>query len=458
MAKIHYPLLDRKARKEAQPPQFSLFGKSITSVDRKPPGLPYLGNLLQSKINMPQLKLTTRAVDKLAAPDPSGKQTLYWDSDLKGFAVLCSGTTTTKTYIVQRTLPDGRNRRVTVGPVNTLSLEKAKVQAADMLHDLRHGRDPKKKIANPTLRETLEAYLVAQKSLRPASIAVYRQVERTLTPWLDRPLREITGDMVEERHRAIAASIGKRGINTGAVTANGAMKTFRTLYNFAIWRAHDLPPNPVRRLKKNNWFPEPAKTTTVPEERMAEFYAALQNLPHPVQRDYLTFLLFTGLRRSEAAKLRWTDIDLSKRVIHVPAENTKTNSAFDLPMSDFVHALLVTRRSLGNAGYVFPGRSAGKPIIGTTMPLRTVAKATGVQVSAHDLRRTYATVAEEANVSWLAMKALLNHSIKGDITARHYPQLKENRFREQVQKVADEMKKRCGIVDVEGHNVAKVGP
>src|SRR3954447_14771379 len=106
---------------------------------------------------MPKLKLTERAIHKLPAPDPSGKQTLHWDAELKGFAVLCSGTTSAKTYIVQRTLPDGRNRRLTVGPVNTLTLDKASSLAADMLHQLRHGHDPKHKSDNPTLRSTLES-------------------------------------------------------------------------------------------------------------------------------------------------------------------------------------------------------------------------------------------------------------------------------------------------------------
>jgi hypothetical protein len=113
-----------------------------------------------------------RARDQqIACPDPSGKQTLHWDSELKGFGVLCSGTTTSRTYIVQRTLPDGRNRRVTIGSVAELDLDK-----------------------------------------RPASVTLYRQVvEKTLTSWLDRPLREITGDEIEDRHREIAAAIAKGG-------------------------------------------------------------------------------------------------------------------------------------------------------------------------------------------------------------------------------------------------------
>ena len=46
-----------------------------------------------------------------------------------------------KTYVVQRDLADGRTRRVTVGAVNELSLEKARARAADTLDDLRRGID-----------------------------------------------------------------------------------------------------------------------------------------------------------------------------------------------------------------------------------------------------------------------------------------------------------------------------
>jgi hypothetical protein len=37
------------------------------------------------------MKLTAKAIAKLAAPTANGKQQLFWDSELKGFGVLCSG-------------------------------------------------------------------------------------------------------------------------------------------------------------------------------------------------------------------------------------------------------------------------------------------------------------------------------------------------------------------------------
>jgi len=409
---------------------------------------------------MPKIKLTERAIDKLLAPDLSGKQVLHWDHGHKdaiaGFAVLCSGVTHAKTYIVQRTLPNGRNRRVTVGSVNELTLEKARALAADMLHDLRHGRDPKKKIDNPTLRGTLENYLTARRDLRPATVTLYRQtIEKTLTSWLDKPLREIDGDMVEERHRAIAASISKDNGKGGTVTANVAMRTFRTLYNHALERTPDLPPNPVKRLRRQ-WFKEKPSEDIVPEERMADFYRAVCALPHPVQRDYLLLLMFTGLRRTECAALRWDSIDLAKRVIKVPASDTKADRKLDLPMSDIVHDLLVARRALGNAGgFVFPGKSQGKFISSATAPLKTVAKATGVQVSVHDLRRTFITIAESTDISVMALKALVNHALGADVT-EGYVQMKVERLREPVQRVADRIKELCGIVVVEDDKVRKL--
>ena len=45
---------------------------------------------------MPRLKLTTRAIGRLRAPTPDGRQQLFWDSELKGFGVLLSGVSNTK--------------------------------------------------------------------------------------------------------------------------------------------------------------------------------------------------------------------------------------------------------------------------------------------------------------------------------------------------------------------------
>jgi integrase len=393
---------------------------------------------------MPSVHLTQRAVERLQAPDASGKQTLYWDAGLTGLAVLCSGKTGVKTYVVQRDI-NGRSRRVSIGPTNVFSLDAARKRAKELLADFYQGLDPKAgRRGSLTLRAALEAYLAARKDLRPSSITDYRtSVERYLKPWLDTPLREITPDMVEARHRSLQAEIAAGGRYTGYAAANSAMQSLRVLWNFAVEREPNLPLNPVGRIgRQRQWFRVERRTRMVRFDELPQFCAAVMALPNAVQRDYLLLLLFTGLRRSEAATLTWYDIDFGAGIIRLPATRTKAGRKLDLPMSDFVRDLLVARRALGRDKYIFP--STGGHITEPKFPLATVAKATGIQVSAHDLRRTYVTVAESCDISVMALKALVNHSMGSDVTGG-YVQMTPERLREPAQKVADKIKALCGI-------------
>jgi hypothetical protein len=70
---------------------------------------------------MPSKRLTQKTVDRMKAPDPSGRQTLFWDNSMRGFGVRVSGSTNQKSYIAQRTLPNGKDRRVTIGSTEVLT-------------------------------------------------------------------------------------------------------------------------------------------------------------------------------------------------------------------------------------------------------------------------------------------------------------------------------------------------
>jgi integrase len=400
---------------------------------------------------MPTVKLTEKSVARLRAPDPSGRQVLHWDAELKGFGLLCSGVTTTKTYIVQRALPGGRTRRVTVASVAELPLRDARDRAAKILVDMRAGVDPKAGLrgGGGTLRQVLESYLKARPSLAERSKRHYQDVvTRYLTPWLDRPLRSITPDDVEDRHQEISGHIKAEGRYSGHATANAAMRAFKVLWNFAADRDPTMPQNPVRRLKRQ-WFDVKPREHYVRAAELPRFYAAVCDLPNPVARDYLLLLLFTGLRRNEAAGLRWDDVDIPHRVIRLPAAKTKSGKKLDLPMSDFVFGLLMERQRLGRDKWVFPANGRTGHIAEPKFPLELVAQACGVRVSAHDLRRTYVTVAESADISPTALRALVNHSLGKDVTSG-YVQMTAERLREPAQRVADKMRDLCGFARPKG--------
>ena len=74
----------------------------------------------------------------------------------------------------------------------------------------------------------------------------------------------------------------------------------------------------------------------------------------------------------------------------------------------------------------------------------------------HDLRRTFASIAADTpDVSWLALKVMLNHTTRGDVTAG-YVQMSTEQLRAAVQRVADKMLELCDVQPLEKGNVARL--
>jgi integrase len=399
---------------------------------------------------MARIRLTERIVDRMAAPDPSGRQQIYWDESVRGFGVLVSGISATKTYVAQRDV-GGKTRRVTIAQAGDVTLAKAREQATEILLGMKRGALPVVR-SIMTLAQVYEDYLAARKDLRPATIRKYGYDLRHLASWMDTPIRTITPVMVEARHRAIVQEVGAR--YKGEITANQSLKTFRTLWNFAADRIPDLGRNPVKVLERQ-FFEEKPRTRMVRAEDMAKFYAAVDALPNKVQRDYLLLIMFTGMRRKETASLRWEDIDFATRVIRVSAASTKSGRKLDLPMTDFVFDLLVARRSIGKTEFVFPSNSKSGHVTEPEKVFDRIAEQCGIRVSCHDFRRGYLTIAAICDVQPMFLKALVNHAVGEDITSR-YVQIGVEQLREPAQRVADRMKQLCGIESVPAKNVAKL--
>jgi integrase len=438
------------------------------------PRLPYWEFPSPEHAILPIVRLTQAFVDKLRAPHPSGKQVLWFDTETKGFGVQVSGTTSAIDYVVQRDLPNKvvgakkKTRRVNLGRTNTtkFTLDVARELAEDEIYKISKGIDPKAKVEPApqstmyTLGEAKAKYFIANKKLSDGSKRAYGQIERHLVDWLDLPLSAITSDMVEERHQAIADGIAAKAERyDGKTTANVTMVTLRVLWRWAARRI-SLPPSPVDRLQaEDQWFPTQRRTTRVAADKLPAFYQFVRNDSDlkDVQRDFLLMLLFTGFRKTETAWLRWVDIDLVQRVITLPAPSTKTKHMTEIPMSDLVHDLLVARRALGDTSeFVFPSYRAGKPISDAAGPLRKLAKATGIVVTPHALRRTYLKVGASARVSVVYLKALANHALAPDQTVEYITPTLED-LREPAQQVAGRLLQLCAVqpVTAAGANVIK---
>jgi integrase len=391
-----------------------------------------------------KIPLTMERIRKL--PYAKGAQKIYWDSKLSGFGVRVG--LSAKTFIVQRDV-NGKSKKVSIDKFGVISLDDARDRAMKLLSRMGEGIDPnkEKRIARAkgiTLREAVEAYKTSRKNLSERTKSdISNLFNRYLAKWLDKPLAEITIEEVAKRHIQIVEGIKANpryptSKATGTSTANTTMRWLRTIYKHALAVNDSLPPNPVMLLSTTRaWYPDNKRTGHIQPADLKKWISAIQNVPNDVQRDYALLVLFTGLRRIEAATLEWKNVDLKAKLLHIPV--TKNKKPLALPLSNFLVTLLKERRKRcgEDERWVFPASSKSGHIAEPRYALDCAAKECGVDVTVHDLRRTFITIAESCDVPTYVFKALVNHSTAGDVTGTHYIQMSVERMRPWMQKITD---------------------
>ena len=391
------------------------------------------------------MKITKSAVDKLSPPKDRD-QLFYRDEQLKGFAVRIT-TSGVKSFVVEK-LINGKVKRITLGRYGELTVEQARKEAQKLLGKIATGIDPiaekkAKKASAVTLDEVFHDYLKARKELKPKTLYDYNNLMRVaFSEWKNKPLLSITKDKVVKYHERL-------GKERGTAYANQAMRVLRALFNFAAGQYEDslgrslVTENPVKRLSQTRaWYRIERRQTFIKSHELATWYIAVKNLGNETLRDYLLFILFTGLRRQEAAKLTWEQVDLKSKTFKII--DTKNRESHTLPLPDYLFELLINRRQYSMSDYVFPGTGESGYIIEPRKQMAKVIEATGIQFTVHDLRRTFITIAESLDIAAYALKRLLNHKMNGDVTAG-YIMLDVERLRKPMQIIADHLLLQMGL-------------
>lgn len=375
-----------------------------------------------------------------------GKRYYAYDTRVNGLGIAVTGTGT-KSFFVYRKI-NGKPRRVTLGRFPDLTPEMARKEAHKVLGKIASGIDPvaekrEQEGSGVTLDEVFREYLKARKNLKPTTVSDYRYIMRhSFKDWLNKPLGAITKDHIEKRH----AHLGKRS----QARANNAMRLMRALFNFAADKYEDkdghslFPYNPVRRLSNTRaWYKVGRRQTVIKAHELPAWFEGLLTLgdggglnkAHTV-RDYLLLILFTGLRKSEAARIKWADIDIKAKTI--TATDTKNGEAHTLPLPDFLFGVLARRKLQIASDYVFPSTGKHGYLIEPRKQMDKVTEYSGVKFGLHDLRRTFTTIAESLDISSYALKRLLNHKMQHDVTAG-YIVSDIDRLREPMQQISDKI-------------------
>lgn len=378
-------------------------------------------------------------------PAPAGKRVFHYDDDTPGltFQITAAGT---KTFYLYRWV-QGKPERVRLGTFPAMTVDQARREANKINGQIAEGHSPtsekrRTKLEAKTLQEVFDDYKTARKSLKPSTQAdMVKWLNSVFPDWLTLPVNKLTPAMVVKRHRDWGTEHSKAG-------ANLAMRYLRALLNFAQANDKDdqgrplLVQNPVRILSETRaWYRVDRRQTIIQPHQLGPWVQAVQALSSPDHRDYFMTVLLTGLRRNEALGLTWADVDLEARTLTV--RDPKNHQDHTLPLSDHLLELLTRRQAAATTETVFADPQ-GRRLSNFRYAQASVEKASGVAFCIHDLRRTFATLAESLDIPAYALKRLLNHANGADVTAGYIVTSTE-RLRAPMQKITDFVLKTAGL-------------
>ncbi len=413
-----------------------------------------------------QIDFTKSSLNALLAAD-AGKRSYYLDDNkksahLRGFGLVVNDKGRKHFLLTQYFKRDRKTVRLRCGEYPHVTVEQARKKAEKFQTMLNHDIHPteerqeslsarklaseNERIKSITLTEVLTDYL-RHKELKESTKQDYIKVLKEVwLDWLEKPMLEITDELVKDRYR--------KRLKTSVARGNYAMRVTRALFNFAKIE-YKLPDgsvifdrNPVNVLSEGKtWHRVERRKRIVGKHALADWLAAVEALDSLVTKSYIKFLLFTGARRSEAARLLVSDVNFEAGVFTL--RDTKNGSDVTLPMSDYVMEILRPLAATGET-WIFKSPMTGTHIKDPRKGIRRVIDKSGVEFSLHDLRRTFITTAEGLDISYYAIKALVNHKSRAntDVTEGYLDIAQDyDRLRKASQRITDRILISASKVD-----------
>jgi len=361
---------------------------------------------MERKFNFTQARIKELATPEMGRIDYSDKEITK---------LICRVSYTGSKSFIVRKRAAGKLKNITIGKFPDVSVIEARKKAHIFLTELNSGIDPtaakrKNKVAQTKLSDVLEQYL-AGRELKPLTVKDYRsKLKLGFSDWLEKPISSITEDMVLKRQKKISL--------TGKTTANTTMRVLRLTMNYgkAVGMIDRSPTDILSKARL--WHKSNRKDRVIPSDQLKKWHEAVEALNNEKAKVYLLMALYMGFRSKELLTLEWSNIDFKAKSIRLPA--TKNGSSHSLPIPipllPFIKSL---RAQAGRSKWVFSGRNTkktGNPMAVPIKPIRAVIKASGVEFSPHDCRRTFATIAEAVSLPMSMIKRLLNHVTTNEVT------------------------------------------
>lgn len=352
-----------------------------------------------------KFRFTQKLVEALPPnpQDSKSREQEYSDIQVIGLRVLVSKNGR-KFFHLRYTL-NHRKRVIVLGEFPAVSVADARERGNEFKNMISKGLDPMSERNKQSDAVTFAEF--AEKEYIPYA-------KENKKSWKD-DVGKIEGDMLAAFGKLPLSAITTRDVQryqtkikvrTSSSTANRHYSLLTRMFSLAIqWQFVEKNPcKAVNKLKEAG-----GKERYLSNDELKRLLAALDRAEQSPSTYAIRFLLFTGMRMSEALQLLWCDVDLGAGSVFLA--DTKSGKSRTLILNDLAKNILETMKGLQRNKFVFFGLGPKGHLTSPRRAFEVAKQESGIiNFRVHDLRHTFASICINDGNNIESIRKLLGHS------------------------------------------------
>ena len=368
------------------------------------------------------ISLTTRSIEALRPAEAAYRVP---DQRCIGLAVRVAPSGIKTWDLAYRIRNSGKTRRLSLGRVSDVALEKARERANELTSAARTGRDliaeeEEKRAAvaaRITIEQLIELYVRRRVTgrLRTAK-EIERRLKRALTPIIQRHAEDIR----RKNLRELFDQCADNGIER---EAERRRQTVGAMFRWAL--SQDIVEiDPTAGLKAYDPGTPRDRVLSIEEIKSLWEWLDFDDLPRD-PADILKLELLTGARCGEISGLCWEEINRDEWIWTLPAARSKNKRPRVTPLVGVARQIVEERLAVVSSGPLFTA-GTGATLTAAHVGHCLLTRGDKLPISkftTHDLRRTVATQLAEMAIPLELVAAVIGHEAGGRETrtlVRHY--------------------------------------
>ncbi len=378
-----------------------------------------------------KFKFTDKSIKALKTPPRDSPSTEFEATDSQTMGLKCLvGKTGNNRFLFRYTF-NQRKQSIGLGRFGDINVSDARKLAQKYRMTLNEGVNPKVDRNCPT-RLTIDEFFQQhylpsikkrKKSWRDDVYRYDTHIAPKFGTILFQDLRTIE---VQQLHLKMTDTINKYGNLYAPATANQVLMILKSMTKSAISLGvteKDIC-KPVKLFRLNN-----ARTHFLTTFEIKRLLKACREYSNKTIAAFIATLALTGLRCGEVSNIKVKDVDIKKRIIHIPVtKNFKPRTVF---ITDLLLSYIANIPLKPDNPYLFAGKVKGQPLRSTRKTFFKLLKRAQVNsdgICQHSLRHSVASNLVSNNVSLRLVQEQLAH--KSIISTQRYSKVNTEPMRQ----------------------------